>query len=82
MTKRSTDIELMLQAFENVGNTFGGNTKTLLHSIVREVKRLKRYEEDQINREAAQRFRDAQKEFRATGKWPSGYGSNDDDIPF
>lgn len=82
MTKRSTDIALLLQAFENVGNTFGGNTKTLLHSIVREVKRLKRYEEDQINREATQRFRDAQKEFKATGKWPPGYGSDDDDIPF
>lgn len=75
---RTSDIEKLVQALENVGNTFGGNTKTLLHAVVKEFKRLERYEQDQENRRLAQLQRDREKHYKATGKWPEG----DDDIPF
>lgn len=79
---RSTDFELLMRAMENVGNTYGGNTKTLLHSIVREVRRLERYEADQEAKERTRLYNAAKKEYEVTGKWPKGYGDNDDDIPF
>lgn len=75
---RSSDIDNLLQAFENVGNTIGGNTKVLLNSIIKEYRRLQRYEIDQENRRYAQKMRDREKHYKATGKYPEG----DDDIPF
>jgi hypothetical protein len=74
----SQPIELLLQALENVGNSFGGNTGRVLLAVVREYKRLKRYEEDQETRRLRAKQKEMEKEYKITGKWPDG----DDDIPF
>lgn len=75
---RMSGEDRLLQAMTNVGNTYKGATKTLLDAIVKEVRRLERWEIDQENREYARKQREREKEFKATGKWPEG----DDDIPF
>jgi hypothetical protein len=73
----SQPIERLLQALENVGNSFGGNTGRLLLAIVREYHRLKRYEEDQEHRRIRAKEKEMEKEYKITGVWPG-----DDDIPF
>ena len=72
-----SDMDKLLQAMENVGNTYGGSTKTLLHAIIKEVRRLEKWEIDQENREYLRKQKEREKEFKATGVWPT-----DDDIPF
>lgn len=79
---KGLEESLLLQAFSNVADTYGGQTKILLTAIIREYKRLEKYEESQRQKAAMQRLNDARKEFKATGKWPEGYGAKDDDIPF
>lgn len=72
----TTPLDRLLQAIENVANSFGGNTGRVLLAIIREYKRLERWEQDQAMREERRKQKEAEKEFKVTGKWP------DDDIPF
>lgn len=76
-----TDHERLLQAIQNVAEIFGGASKVLLLAIIKEEKRLKKWEESQRQKEQTRRFNEASKEKKITGQWPDWY-NKEDDIPF
>lgn len=72
-----TDLEIVTQAFENMGDRFGGSTKTAFRSVANEIRRLKRVQEDQEHRATMARLLEASK-----GRKIRGEPDPDDDIPF
>jgi hypothetical protein len=66
------DLDLISQAFNNIGNTFGGNTRVALLAVAKEIRRLKRCKEEQ---ESKERMKEIKKR-TAAAKF------DDDDIPF
>lgn len=72
------EVELVTQAFRNVGDTFKGNTRVLLHAIAKEIERLRRTKEEEDIREENRRWRENAKAQKAGADLPYP----DDDIPF
>lgn len=72
------DLELIVQALRNVGNTFGGRTKIVLHSLAKEIDRLVTVQRKEQEREFARRVRENDKAKKIGAKLPYP----DDDIPF
>jgi len=66
------DLGLLAQALRNVGNTFGGRSRLLLHAVAKEIKRLQRAQEQQEHKERMAEYKDKAKQRKIM----------DDDIPF
>jgi hypothetical protein len=74
-----SDLELIIQAFNNVAKTYGGRTETLLKSVAKEINRLHTAQERGKSREMTRRYRanDAARRVGAELPYPEL-----DDIPF
>jgi len=72
------DLDLIIQALSNVGNTFGGRSKILLQSLSKEVRRLKHVRVEQERRESIRRYRENERAKKVGGELPYP----NDDIPF
>lgn len=71
------DLDLISQAITNIGEKFGGNSKVLLSSLAKEIRRLKKWRED----EAAKDRKRIYEQHRLYEK-KMGQKHPDDDIPF
>lgn len=72
-----SELEIVIQALFNEGNSFGGSTKLALHGVAKEIKRLKRVQEEQESRDKVRMLLMEAEERKMRGE-----PNLDDDIPF
>jgi hypothetical protein len=72
------EIEVIIQAFRNVGKTFGGRSKVLCDAVAKEIDRLVTVQKREREREYTRRVRENDKAKRVGAELPYP----EDDIPF
>ena len=72
-----SELDIITQALFNQGDTYGKGSATRMafHGLAKEIKRLKRVQEDEETRERLRRFKENVKERKVRGE-------PNDDIPF
>jgi hypothetical protein len=77
---KMSGLELVVQALNNVGETFGGNSKIMLKAVAKEIGRLHAAQEREAQREQTRKWRANEEAKRHGAELP--YPELNEDIPF